>query len=82
MNRPYDFVPARHNFHYIADITWPSYEHQRDWINSVYQVETWLQDHHMMKYSHWMWNWASQHWEISVAFRYDKHRTLFLINWG
>jgi len=82
MNRIYDFVPTRHNFHYIADITWPSNEHQLDWIDGVYEVETWLRDHHMAKYSHWMWNWASQHYQISVAFRYDKHRCLFLLNYG
>jgi hypothetical protein len=81
MNKPWDFVPTKHNFEYIADVRWPG-TLQLDWINGVYEVELWLRDHHIAKYSHWMWNWAGQHYEISVAFKYDKHRCLFLINYG
>ena len=82
MIKPYDFVPVKHNFEYIADVNWPVFGQQLDWITGVYNVELWLVDHHMAKYSHWVWNWASTCYQISVAFKYDKHRTLFLINYG
>jgi hypothetical protein len=81
MNRVYDFVPIKHNFQYIADVRWPQAE-QLDWVQGVTEIEQWLQYHHMSKYSEWVWNWASSCYQISVAFKYDKHRCLFLINYG
>ena len=81
MNRIYDFVPIKHNFEYIADVRWPQAE-QLDWVQGVGEIEQWLHYHHMMKYREWVWNWASSCYQVSVAFKYDTHRTLFLINWG
>ena len=79
----WDYVPVKHNFEYIANIAWPGrcYE-QLDWIMGITDVETWLLEHKMHKYSHWAWNMATEVYQISVAFKYDKHKTLFLLHYS
>ena len=79
----WDYVPVLHDFEYTADIAWPgpAYE-QLDWIVGITSVESWLIQYAGAKYAGWCWNWATESYCISVAFKYDKHRTLFLLNYG
>lgn len=79
----WDYVPVLHDFKHIANIDWPgrAYE-QLDWIIGITDVENWLLTHKMHKYSHWAWNMAREHYQISVAFKYDKHKTLFLLHYS
>jgi hypothetical protein len=79
----WDYVPVLHDFEYVADIAWPgrSYE-QLDWIVGITNVEEWLVNYTGPKYQRWAWNMATECYNISVAFKYDKHRMLFLLNYN
>ena len=77
----WDYVPVNHDFGYTADIPWPGrVGEQLDWIIGVFTVEQWLVKYTGPKYKHWAWNMATECYNLSVAFKYDKHRMLFLIN--
>jgi hypothetical protein len=76
-------MPDKHDFVYIANIHWPRacYE-QLDWITGITDVEQWLLTYTGPKYQRWAWNLGIECYDISVAFKYDKHRTLFLLNYN
>jgi len=79
----WDYVPMLHNFEYTADIAWPGRAlEQVDWIIGITGVESWLLKYTGAKYSNWCWNMALESYNISVAFKYDKHRMLFLLNYS
>lgn len=79
----WDYVPVKHDFAYIASIRWPGQVgEQLDWIASIGHVEFWLEAYTGPKYQRWAWNMATECYNISVAFKFDKHRTLFLLNYG
>jgi len=81
--RNWDYVPVLHDFEYIANIAWPGRAlEQLDWIVGITGVEFWLQQYVGSKYSRWAWNMATDCYDISVAFKYDKHRTLFLLEYS
>ena len=76
-------MPVLHAFKYTADIAWPGRAHEQlDWILGITQVEQWLIHYTGPKYERWAWNMAKECYNISVAFKYDKHRTLFLLNYS
>jgi len=79
----WDYAPVLHSFEYIADVPWPgrAYE-QLDWIVGVSQVEFWLEHYVGSKYSRWAWNMATECYNVSVAFKFDKHKMLFLLEYG
>jgi len=79
----WDYMPVLHAFKYTADIAWPGRAHEQlDWILGITQVEQWLIHYTGPKYERWAWNMAKECYNISVAFKYDKHRTLFLLNYS
>ena len=79
----WDYFPDQHDFNYIANIAWPDRAlEQLDWILSITQVEQWLLKYTGPKYQRWAWNMAAECYDISVAFKFDKHRTLFLLNYN
>lgn len=78
----WDYLPVKHDFTFIADIRWPTTDDQLDWITGVTDVEQWLLQYTGPKYQRWAWNWATTHYNLSVAFKFDKHRTLFLLNYS
>jgi hypothetical protein len=79
----WDYYPMLHNFEYTADIRWPGrMGEQLDWIIGIVTVETWLETYTGSKYQRWAWNMATECYDISVAFKYDKHKTLFLLQWA
>jgi len=79
----WDYVPVLHDFEFTAEINWPGrcYE-QLDWIIGITDVENWLLQYTGPKYQRWAWNMATECYHISVAFKYAKHRTLFLLNYS
>jgi len=79
----WEYVPDLHNFAYTANIRWPNFNSgQLDWITGIHDVESWLLSYAGPKYQRWAWNMAQECYDISVAFKYDKHRTLFLLNYS
>ena len=79
----WNYVPDLHNFLYTCSIHWPNYsDEQLDWITGITDVEQWLLRYTGPKYQRWAWNMAVDCYDISVAFKYDKHRTLFLLNYS
>ena len=79
----WDYSPCLHNFNYVADVDWPRTElAQMDWITGIHEVESWLLSYTGPKYSRWTWATAREVYHIGVAFKYDKHRTLFLLTWS
>ena len=67
----------------MADVDWPRTElAQMDWITGIHEVESWLLSYTGPKYSRWTWATAREVYHIGVAFKYDKHRTLFLLTWS
>lgn len=79
----WDYTPVVHDFAYTAAIPWPGEQYEQlDWILGVVTVEQWLEQYIGAKYSRWNWNMATESYQVSVAFKYDKHKTLFLLNWS
>jgi hypothetical protein len=79
----WDYVPVNHVFEYTASIDWPGRAlEQLDWIIGITEVEQWLLQYTGPKYQRWAWNMAVECYQISVAFKYDKHRSLFLLNYS
>lgn len=79
----WDYFPDKHDFAFTATIRWPGQvNEQLDWIIGIHDVEQWLLTYTGPKYQRWAWNMAVECYDISVAFKYDKHRTLFLLNYS
>jgi len=77
------YFPDIHGFEFIADVAWPGViGEQLDWVSGVMDVEQWLLNYTGPKYERWAWHRATECYHIGVAFKYDKHRTLFLLNWN
>jgi hypothetical protein len=78
------YLPDYHNFEYLATVRWPLIESgQQDWIFSLEELEQWLEQFSGPRYAAWAWSQCKnqQPYECSVAFKWDQHRTLFLLKW-
>jgi hypothetical protein len=73
----------RHYLPFVASVPWPNNpdQPQVDWINSIGLIENWLLGNIGKHYSDWAWNWAPNPSTVSVAFRWQKDTTLFLLKW-
>jgi len=79
----WDYSPVLHDFKHVAEIAWPGrWGEQLDWIVGIGHVQSWLEQYAGPKYQRWAWNWATECYCVSVAFKYDKHRCLFLLNYS
>jgi hypothetical protein len=77
------YAPDFHMFEFTAEVPWPGNIHdQLDWIDGIQDIEHWLLNYTGPKYSCWAWNLSTFSYDVSVAFKYDKHRTLFLLRWA
>jgi hypothetical protein len=78
------YLPECHDFEYIARAPWPNYDSQLDWVDNVIVLETWLNQYVGEHWVRWAWATDREHTssEACVAFRWDKHRTLFLLTWS
>ena len=77
------YLPEAHDFEFIGRAPWPIPQAQIDWVDSLIVMENWLDTHIGPHYKRWAWATVQDHetWEACVAFKYDKHRTLFLLTW-
>ena len=80
-------IPEPYPFEYVALAPWPRvYRHgfSIDWVDSIESVETWLLERVGSHWDSWMWATCSQqnYWECCVAFRLNRDRTLFLLQWA
>lgn len=78
------YLPELHNFNYIARAPWPKPQAQIDWIDQINLLETWLDSRVGPHYARWAWatEQDQQTWEACVAFKWAKHKTLFLLTWS
>ena len=71
---------------YTAVVPWPVVERngQLDWIDSVYSVESWLDQYIGPHYTQWVWSmWALHQSHLcSVSFARERDTSLFLLRWG
>jgi hypothetical protein len=74
----------RCDFEYLARVPWPeSASEQRDWVWSIQTLETWLTQNVGSRYHFWAWYPEPQvRDKACVCFRYDPHRTLFVLAWA
>jgi hypothetical protein len=78
-----NYSPCNHDFLYTASVNWPYNQSvQLDWITGIVEIESWLLNYTGPQYSRWAWSTAREVDQIAVAFRYDPHRTLFLLAWS
>jgi beta-glucanase (GH16 family) len=55
-----------------------------DWIQGYLTMEQWLNQYVGGHWTRWAWATQRDHnsWEACVAFKWEKHRTLFLLTWA
>jgi hypothetical protein len=78
--------PVEPYFNYIAVAPWPvdPRDYQTDWVNSVRELESWLESYIGHHYSSWVYATTSQqeYWQACVAFTLEKHKSIFLLRFG
>ena len=74
---------------YHAAIPWPRVytpaTNQQDWIESIFLVESWLETYIGPHWDNWAWTGWSLVEQVNycgVSFKYDRDRTLFLLQWS
>ena len=74
----------RHFFKYHATVPWPVTEcgPQINWVAGVELLEIWLQDNVGTRPCVWAWNDGQSCYQIGVAFKWEQHRSLFLLKWA
>ena len=78
----WNYFPDQHDFKYVANVPWPGTNQQKDWIDGITEVELWLRQYTGSRYQTWAWHRAEECYHIGVAFKWAKHRTLFLITYS
>ena len=81
------YLPELHPFEHIAYATWPTIvttDEQLDWISAVDCMEAWLNQYIGHHYSTWAYHNGTSidYWQACIAFKYAKHKTLFLLAWS
>lgn len=72
-----------HKFQFHATVPWPMpATTQVDWVQGLYSVEEWLKQCIGPRYSVWAYDDCEIMYNIGVAFRWDEHRTLFMLTWS
>jgi hypothetical protein len=81
---PTGYRPELHNFEYIAEVAWPQgTELQLDWVKSMTTLTEWLEQYVGPHYSHWAWHTnQTSVYASTVAFRWARDRTLFVLRWA
>jgi len=72
-----------HRFQFHATVPWPVLgDTQVDWIQGVYSIEEWLKQCVGPRYTAWAYDDCEILYNIGVAFRWNEHRTLFVLTWS
>ena len=75
-------LPDYHEFEYIASAPWPDTGIQLDWVERIEIIESWLEGSVGSHWVEWAWHPAREISFAAVAFRWEKHKGLFLLRWG
>ena len=78
------YLPEHHNFVHIACAPWPLPQPQIDWVDQIHVMEYWLERYVGPHYTRWAWATEQDHktYEACVAFKWAKHKTLFLLTYN
>jgi hypothetical protein len=77
-------VDYHHPFRYRATVPWPGKQEdpQLDWVYAIEQIEGWLRERIGPRYQQWAYDDCPITYNIGVAFRWDKDKTMFILTWG
>lgn len=78
------YLPEYHDFKYLAQAPWPrAEEFQLDWINSMEELEHWLEAYVGPHYAEWAYaqQQTYDYWQACIAFKRAEAKTLFLLRW-
>lgn len=67
----------RHDFKYVVTVPWP----HNNYYHAAGEIELWLDTHIGWHHSLWAWNDSLDPKKVGVAFRWDHHRSFFLLHW-
>lgn len=71
-----------HPFRYTAQVPWPTIDSdQVDWDLGVHLVEKWLTQNVGSRLSTWAWDDSGDNYLLGVGFRWEQHKTLFVLRW-
>jgi hypothetical protein len=81
------YLPESHAFEHVATAPWPTVlncHDQLDWINAVDCMECWLNRYVGSHYSCWAYHNGTSidYWQACIAFKWARHKTLFLLQWA
>lgn len=78
--------PIQPYFPYIAVAPWPvdPRHYQQDWVDSVAELESWLEQYVGSHYSRWVYatRQDQEYWQACIAFCRAPDRTLFVLKWA
>jgi hypothetical protein len=71
-----------HPFRYTAQVPWPTVDdsNQIDWDLGVHLIENWLTQNVGSRLASWAWD-DGDHYQLGVGFRWEQHKTLFVLRW-
>lgn len=72
-----------HPFRYTAQVPWPTTvdSEQVDWDLGVHLIENWLTQNVGNRLATWAWDDSGDHYQLGVGFRWEQHKTLFVLRW-
>ena len=71
-----------HPFRYTAQVPWPAIDSsQVDWDVGVHLVEKWLMHNVGSRLASWAWDDSGDNYQLGVGFRWEPHKTLFVLRW-
>jgi hypothetical protein len=79
------YLPELHDFEHLAVVPWPwTSIDQRDWIDSLFTLEDWLNRRVGPHYSAWAYSTHPdlEYTQACVAFKESRYKTLFLLTWA
>jgi len=79
--------PIQPYFPHIAVAPWPKLSGpslQIDWVDSVLELESWLERFVGPHYSRWAYatTQEQEYWQACVAFALARDRTMFVLKWS
>ena len=77
-------IDYHHPFVYHAAVPWPRFDGdpQIDWTKGIAEIEYWLINHIGQRFQTWAWSDSHSGGKIGVGFRWDQHRSLFILTWS
>lgn len=80
------YLPEYHTFEHSAIVPWPvdPRHYQKDWIDSIDMIESWLEQYVGDHWVKWAYSTAveQEYWQACIAFKQARDCTLFLLTWS